>query len=196
LRSGEPLRAPALSPVSCWSVAQRDGKIFVTGKKEPAPSPKPQATDAPSTVVILGGGAAGFAAAEMLRRMSFAGGITMISADPDAPVGRPTPPKDFLAGTAPEDWPPLRPADWYSENRIDLRLGAKAVAIRPDARDVELAGGERIRYDRLLLATGAEPVRLDVPGADQPHVHTLRSLRDCRGIIAAAQSARRAVIHL
>src|SRR5262249_24585581 len=98
LRSDNPLRTPALSAVSCWSVAQRDGKIFVTGKKDPAPSPKPQATDAPSTVVILSGGAAGFAAAEMLRRMSFSGGITMISDDHDAPVDRPNLSKDFLAG--------------------------------------------------------------------------------------------------
>src|SRR5947209_3448202 len=195
LRTGEALRAPGLAPVACWTVEQRGGKIFVTAKKDEAPAPQRKPAGAePSAVVIVGGGAAGFAAAEMLRRMKFGGRITMLSDDDDVPVDRPNLSKDYLAGTAPEDWVPLRPDDWYRDNDIDLRLNTAMARIDPRARAVEIGGSERMQYDRLLLATGAEPVRLPVPGADRPHVYTLRSLKDCRAIIAATQGARRVVV--
>ena len=140
--------------------------------------------------MIVGGGAAGFAAAEMLRRRDYQGSIVMLSADDALPYDRPNLSKDYLAGNAPEDWVPLRPPDFYAEQRIDVRLRQQAVGIDTGARQVLLAGGGSVPYDRLLLATGAEPVRLSIPGADRPHVHTLRSLADCRAIIAAAKSAR------
>jgi NADPH-dependent 2,4-dienoyl-CoA reductase/sulfur reductase-like enzyme len=89
---------------------------------------------------------------------------------------------------------PLRPDDFYAENDIQLRLKTKVAGIDPRQRQVTLADGEQLSYDRLLLATGAEPVRLSIPGADAPHVHTLRSLADCRAIIAAAKDARRALV--
>jgi apoptosis-inducing factor 3 len=194
LRTGEALRAPALSPVACWTVEKRDGKIFVTVRKDEAPARQIKAGAAqPSAVVIVGGGAAGFAATEMLRRMKFGGRITMLSDDDAAPVDRPNLSKDYLAGSAPEDWIPLRPDDWYRDNGIDLRLNTKVTAVDVRAREVQTAG-ESFRYDRLLLATGAEPIRLPVPGGDLPHVHTLRTLSDSRAIIKAAQGARRVVV--
>src|SRR6185437_8955740 len=101
--------------------------------------------------------------------------------------------KDYLAGSAPEDWLPLRPDDFYQQADIDLRLGTTVTAIDPTARQLTTAGGV-IGYDRLLLATGAEPVRLPIPGANLPHVHTLRTLKDCRAIIDAAKSASRVVV--
>jgi NADPH-dependent 2,4-dienoyl-CoA reductase/sulfur reductase-like enzyme len=109
-------------------------------------------------------------------------------------VDRPNLSKDYLAGSAPEDWLPLRPDDFYSGAAIDLRLNSEVTSIDSKARAVVLAGGETIPYDRLLLATGAEPVRLPIPGADQPHVHVLRSLADCRAIIASSGGARRAIV--
>jgi NADPH-dependent 2,4-dienoyl-CoA reductase/sulfur reductase-like enzyme len=148
----------------------------------------------PERIVIVGGGAAGFAAAEMLRREGFAGVLTLLSADQDAPYDRPNCSKDYLAGNAPEDWMPLRPAEFYKDQAIDLRLAAEVTAIDAKARHVMLANGEPIRFDKLLLATGAEPVHLNVPGAEQPHVHVLRSLADSRAIIAAAKTARQAVV--
>lgn len=196
LRNGEALRAPALSPIACWSVEQRDGKIFVGEKlaqPKPAPLAKPAGT-APDRVVIVGGGAAGFAASEMLRRLSFQGSIVMLSDDDAPPVDRPNLSKDYLAGTAPEDWVPLRSDSFYAENGIDLRLKTKVTGIDAQARTVELAAGGMVPYDRLLLATGAEPVRLTIPGADLPHVHTLRSLGDSRAILEAAKTARRVVV--
>ena len=152
------------------------------------------AIDAPGRIVIVGGGAAGFAAAEMLRRQEYRGSIVMLSNEAAAPVDRPNLSKDYLAGSAPEDWLPLRPDDFYAEAKIDLRLNTEVTSIDTNARHVVTAGGETIPYDRLLLATGAEPVRLPIPGADQPHVHVLRSLADCRAIIALADGARRAVV--
>jgi NAD(P)H-nitrite reductase large subunit len=102
--------------------------------------------------------------------------------------------KDYLAGSAPEDWVPLRPLSFYSDNGIELRLEANVTGIDARLREVALADGDKIPYDRLLLATGAEPVRLSIPGGDLPHVRTLRSLADCRAIIARARTARRAVV--
>jgi NADPH-dependent 2,4-dienoyl-CoA reductase/sulfur reductase-like enzyme/nitrite reductase/ring-hydroxylating ferredoxin subunit len=194
LRSGEAVRAPALSPLACWRVEQQDGKIFVREKQEQA-KPRRRASSAePKSIVICGGGAAGFAAAEMLRRQGFSGDIAMLSSDSAAPVDRPNLSKDYLAGSAPEDWMPLRPDSFYDEANIDLRLDTDIAAIDTGARKIRTAKGESIAYDRLLLATGAEPVRLPIPGAEQANVHTLRSFADSRAIIAATAGARRAIV--
>jgi NADPH-dependent 2,4-dienoyl-CoA reductase/sulfur reductase-like enzyme/nitrite reductase/ring-hydroxylating ferredoxin subunit len=195
LRTGEAVRAPALSPLDCWSIEQRDGKVFVTGKRVGAkPAHRTPAEKAPDRVVIVGGGAAGFAAAEMLRRREFRGSIVMLSNDDAAPVDRPNLSKDYLAGTAPEDWLPLRPDEFYSDSGIELRLRSNVGSIDVRAREVALANGDRVPYDRLLMATGAEPVRLPISGADQPHVHLLRSVADSRAIVEAAKAARRVVV--
>lgn len=192
LATGEALAAPALSPLGCWDVSEQTGRIVVGAKRQPPP---PEKTGAASQhVVIIGGGAAGFAAAEMLRRHGFAGSVTMVSSDNDAPVDRPNLSKDYLAGSAPEEWVPLRNDDWYRDNAITLRLKSEATALDPRAREIGLGDGSTIHYDKLLLATGSEPVRLDLPGFGQPHVHTLRSLADCRAVIAQAQGARHAVV--
>jgi len=193
LRTGEAVRAPALAPLSVWKVEQRQGRIFVTQKQE-QPKTKKAPSDAPKRVVIVGGGAAGFAAAEMLRREGFGGEITMLSSDPAPPVDRPNLSKDYLAGSAPEDWIPLRPDSFYADENIDLKLSTNVASIDAKAHHVALANGGTVAYDRLLLATGAEPVRLPIPGADQKHVHTLRSLDDCRAIIATAKEAKRAIV--
>ena len=192
LDTGEALAAPALSPLACWQVERRKGRIIVGAKKQ---QPAPKKIGAPSgRIVIVGGGAAGFAAAEMLRRRGFAGSITMLSDDDAPPVDRPNLSKDYLAGSAPEDWVPLRGDDWYGEHGITLRLKTEVTALDPKAKSVTLAGGETLGFDRLLLATGAEPVKLPVPGADLPHVHMLRSFADSRALIAAAQGAKRVVV--
>jgi apoptosis-inducing factor 3 len=194
LRTGEATRAPALAPLSVWQVEQEDGRIFVRRKlDQPQPAKKAPA-GAPGRIVIVGGGAAGFAAAEMLRREGYGGQITMLSNDSAAPVDRPNLSKDYLAGNAPEDWVPLRPDSFYPDFAINLHLKTNVTAIDAKAGLVTLADGKTVPYDRLLLATGAEPVRLPIPGADQAHVYTLRSLADSRAIIVRAQSAKRAVV--
>jgi NADPH-dependent 2,4-dienoyl-CoA reductase/sulfur reductase-like enzyme/nitrite reductase/ring-hydroxylating ferredoxin subunit len=196
LRTGEAVAAPAFNPMPCWRVEKRNGTLFVREKIEPAK--RRAATKAPSAkperMVIVGGGAAGFAAAEMLRRQGFAGAVTLLSADDAAPYDRPNCSKDYLAGNAPEEWMPLRPREFYQDQSIELELRTEVAAIDASARKVTLADGRSMPFDKLLLATGAEPVRLDIPGADAPHVFVLRSLADSRAIIAKAQTARRALV--
>jgi len=196
LRTGEALQAPAFNPVACWRVEVRDGKLYVREKVKPAAPAARGATGAkaPDRVVIVGGGGAGFAAAEMLRRQGFGGSLTMLSSDDAPPYDRPNCSKDYLAGNAPEEWMPLRPTEFYRDNGIDLRLSAEVAAIDARAHNVTLADGTSIPFDKLLLATGAEPIRLDLPGAGAPHVRVLRSLADSRAIIELAKGARRAVV--
>jgi NADPH-dependent 2,4-dienoyl-CoA reductase/sulfur reductase-like enzyme/nitrite reductase/ring-hydroxylating ferredoxin subunit len=198
LRTGEAIAAPAFNPMPCWRVETRDGKACVREKIDRSTQRNASARGAaerhPDRVVIVGGGAAGFAAAEMLRREGFGGSLTMISSDDAAPYDRPNCSKDYLAGNAPEDWMPLRPSEYYEEQNIDMRLDTQATAIDPKTRQVTLATGDTLPFDSLLLATGAEPIRLDIPGAALRHVHVLRSLADARSIIAEAKRARRAVV--
>ena len=197
LRSGEAMWAPAFDPIPCWRVEHSDGRLFVRDRLPPAgraAPPKTAAAAAPECIVIVGGGAAGFAAADRLRREGYAGSLTLLSADDAAPYDRPNLSKDYLAGTAPEEWIPLRPDTFYAENAIDLRLGATVTGIEPAGRRILLADGTALPFDRLLLATGAEPVRPPIPGADGPQVRTLRSLRDSRALIEAAGAARQAVL--
>ena len=118
----------------------------------------------------------------------------MLSADDAAPYDRPNLSKDYLAGNAPEEWIPLRSPEFYADQRIALKLGTRVAAIDTKAQEVRLADGSGFRYGALLLATGAVPVRLDLPGADLPHIHYLRTFADSRGLVAAAMAARRAVV--
>jgi apoptosis-inducing factor 3 len=198
LETGEALRAPALDPVACWRVERTGDQVFVREKlSQPSSSSRPAAADSgqhPSSIVILGGGAAGLAAADMLRRESYTGPITMISADQDPPVDRPNLSKDFLAGEAKDDWIPLWPADRYAERRIELQLGSSVSSIDAAARAVHLENGTRREFGNLLIATGADPVRLPIPGHDSAKVYYLRSFADSRAIVDLALGAKHTVV--
>lgn len=194
LRTGEALRAPALNPVSCWRVERRDGNVYVQEKREAMPQRTVSSPHLPQNVIIVGGGAAGNAAAETLRKEGYTGGITILSADENGPYDRPNLSKGFLAGTAEADWIPLRSPDFYTKHGIELRLATHVAALDPANRKVRLADGSELAYGALLLATGAEPVRLSIPGAGLPHVHYLRTLGDSQAIVAKAQASRRAVV--
>src|SRR6266571_5287238 len=128
LRTGEAIAAPALSDTSCWKIEKRGEHFFVTGKigKNTARQPK----SSPASVVIVGAGAAGGAAAEMLRRQGYDGPVTMIGADEFLPYDRPNLSKDYLAGNAPEEWIPLRSGDFYREQKIETRTKTSAKANR------------------------------------------------------------------
>jgi len=146
----------------------------------------------PSSVLIIGAGAAGNACAEMLRREGYRGPVTLIDGDRDAPYDRPNLSKDFLAGTAPEDWLPLHPKEFYETQRLEILSGVTAQNIDAKARTVRLSDGSTRSYEMLLIATGATPIRLDVPGGER--IFYLRTLEDCRGIIDKAGNAKSAVV--
>ena len=203
-RTGDALRAPALRPLARWEVERLGDMVFVRGKIEPRdadlvnvpnePTVAARRGKHPDSVLILGAGAAGSAAAETLRREGYAGAITLVDGDPDAPYDRPNLSKDYLAGTAPEEWLPLRSVDFYREHGIDLVRGTHATSIDVNAKSVALVDGRTLTWDALLIATGAAPARLParIPGAR--HAHYLRTLADSRAIIAAAQRAHHAVV--
>lgn len=194
LRTGEALRAPALGGVGCWQVEQRGGKAYVTGKRVAGPKSSSANAGVPESIAIVGGGTAGQAAAETLRREGYAGPVTLLSSDTHLPCDRPNLSKNFLAGTAPAEWLSLRPAEFYQEQNIDVRLATQVVGIDPAQRQLQLSDGSRLAYGALLLATGAEPVRLDLPGAHLPHVHVLRTQADGEALATAAEGAQCAVI--
>jgi apoptosis-inducing factor 3 len=197
LKTGEALRAPALNPVARWHVERHDDQLVVTAKIERDPlAPTYPITGRrvnPGDVVIIGAGAAGTAAAEMLRRCGFHGGVTIIDPEADSPYDRPNLSKDYLAGNAPEEWIPIRPPDFYHQHQIEIVRGA-ATRIDPTKKVVDVDGRQSIPYGTLLLAPGSQPVKLTIPGADLPHVSCLRSLVDSRSIITAAKSAKQAVV--
>jgi len=192
LRTGEAIAAPALNDVSCWKIEKRGERAYITGKIDNKPARKPAVS--PSNVVIVGAGAAGNAAAEMLRRQGYDGPITLIGRDDSLPYDRPNLSKDYLAGNAPEEWIPLRPADFYGEQKIDTLTGIEVRAIDTKKSQVTLSDGRSLDYGALLLATGADPVHLEIPGHDLPHVCYLRTLADSRRIIEKAKNAKRVVV--
>jgi NADPH-dependent 2,4-dienoyl-CoA reductase/sulfur reductase-like enzyme/nitrite reductase/ring-hydroxylating ferredoxin subunit len=192
LRTGEAIAAPALNNVACYKIDKRGEQFFVTGKIDEKPVRKPKSS--PASVVIIGAGAAGGAAAEMLRREGYDGPVRLIGADEFLPYDRPNLSKDYLAGTASEEWIPLRSADFYREQKIDTFTNTSVTAIDPQEKKVTLTDGRSLGYGALLLATGAEPVRLAIPGGDLPHVYYLRTLTDSRRIIDKAKSSKRAVV--
>ena len=190
LVTGEPTRAPALSALPCFDVTSRDDKLYVLGRRDVATVRL--AGTGPTSVVIVGAGAAGNACAEALRRERYAGPIALVGAEATGPVDRPNLSKDYLAGSAPEEWIALRGEDFYREHDIDLVTSTRVTAIDVGRKHVELDGQASRPYGALVLATGAEPVRLTISGADAPHVLVLRTLADSRAIIAKALRVRSA----
>ena len=195
LTTGAATRPPAFDALARWRTDVRENVVYVTAPIEAAPLrvPAPRREDAPG-MVIVGGGAAGNAAAEFLRAEGYDGRVTILSADEHFPADRPNFSKGTIAGTIPQEYNFLRPAEFYRDRHIALRLNTRVERIDTVAHAVQLAGGERVSYDRLLLATGATPIRLDTPGAELPHVHTVRSLTDGEAIAAIAAGAKSAVV--
>ena len=192
LRTGEAIAAPALNDVACYSIEKRGDRFFVTGKIDKKQTRTP--ATAPASIVIVGAGAAGGAAAEMLRREGYSRPVAMVGADEFLPYDRPNLSKDYLAGNAPEEWIPLRPPEFYRDQRIDAFTNTSVTAINAKTKQVTLSDGRSLGYGALLLATGAEPVRLKIPGNDLPQVCYLRTLSDSRRIIEKAKNAKRVVV--
>lgn len=193
LKTGEALGAPALDPVGCWKVEIEGERVFVR-EKTSGSIPQRKPARSPKSVVIVGGGAAGEAAAEMLRREGYSGPVTILSDDAAPPCDRPNLSKDYLAGNAQPSWIPLRDEKFYREQDIELRLNTEVTSIKTDSSRVELADGNSLEYGALLLATGAEPVRLKISGADLSHVKYLRTQADSEAIIAAVEGGAKCAV--
>ena len=187
LDSGEAVRGPAFDPIPCWRVEESGGAIRVAERQAPS---APRATRATIDVgmVIVGAGAAGIAAADTLRKEGFQGRVTLVDRDPAAPVDRPNLSKDYLAGSAPEEWLTLRDEGWFAERDITL-VRARATALDVTRKTLDVDGGAPLKWDALLLATGATPVPPALAAQAHLPLLTLRSLADCRAIIAAADLA-------
>jgi apoptosis-inducing factor 3 len=190
LRTGEAVAAPALADLPCWKVERSGGLVVIRTKREATAR---KASSALPSVVIVGAGAAGAACAEMLRKEGYDGPITMLGDEAPGPVDRPNLSKDYLAGNAPEEWIPLGTREHWQELRVDLVIGDPVVSLDLQAKTVTTKSNRVISYGALLYATGAEPSRLAIPGADAPHVFTLRTLADARAIIARATSGAKRV---
>jgi NADPH-dependent 2,4-dienoyl-CoA reductase/sulfur reductase-like enzyme/nitrite reductase/ring-hydroxylating ferredoxin subunit len=193
LRTGEALRAPAFDPISRWRVEVVGDMAFVREKLTAAPGAAPPSAS-PDSILIIGGGAAGSAAADMIRREGYEGPVTIVSADSDLPVDRPNLSKDYLAGDAQDDWLPIWSSEQYAERNIELVLGRRAMSLDPNTRKVGLDDGSTRSYGALLIAIGAEPLHLPIPGASQVPVFYLRTWADGRAIVAKLAGAKRALV--
>ncbi len=146
------------------------------------------------TLVVVGAGFAGAKAVETLREEGFGGRVVLVGDEPDRPYERPPLSKDYLRGEAERETIYVHAEDWYAARDVELRLGAGVTALDVGARSVELAGGERIAYDGLLLATGAEPKRLPIPGAELDGVLYLRSVADSDALRARLERGGSVVV--
>ena len=197
LASGEALGAPALSPVDGYEVVQRAGQVFVTGKRAKAGTVRRVARPGartPRSVAIVGAGAAGNSAADELRLLGFEGAIALFDRDPEAPYDRPNLSKDYLAGTVQDAQLPLQPSGYHEERRIELVRGRQVTALDPGRKRLTFDDGTGREFDAIVLAPGADPVRLALPGEPGPPIHYLRTLADSRAIIKSAEGARRVVV--
>jgi apoptosis-inducing factor 3 len=198
LRTGEAIGAPALAPQVCYEVACPDGREVVARemKREPARGWRrpPVRKGQPRSVAIVGAGAAGTCAAQELRRLGYAGEVTLIDRDPHAPYDRPNLSKDFLAGTLTAKSLPLLPRAFFKAERVELLLGRSITRLDALRRRITLDDGSRRQFGAIVLALGADPVRVEIPGEKGPPIHYLRTLTDSRAIIKAAKGARRAVV--
>lgn len=145
-------------------------------------------------MVIVGGGLAAAKAAETLREEGFEGDVTVVTDEPHPPYQRPPLSKGYLQGSEGLDAVIVNPAEWYSDNGIDLRMSTRATAVDAGARRVTLDDGAALAYDGLLLATGSSARALPLPGADLPGVHTLRRIGDADALAAALRDGGKRLV--
>jgi apoptosis-inducing factor 3 len=198
LRTGMPLRAPAFDAIPRWRL-ERDGERLFVREKLPPLAQYPEANaskppHSPSSVVIVGGGAAGLAAADMLRRKGYVGPLTMISADDSNPYDRPNVSKDYLQQPIPDEWMNLRLPEYYGEQKIDVILNSRVSSIDTREKRVYLQDDRTYNFGALLLATGADVVKLSIPGARESDVYYVRSWSDARVLFHKIEAAKQIVV--
>ena len=192
IRDGQLVSPPGLNGIPSYETKVEGSHVWVrqSGK---GTIPMPEGEDG-RTMLILGAGAAGNSAAETLRREGFAGRIVMVTGEAHDPYDRTMLSKDLLSGEAPTKWLPLRGQKFYDRLKIEVMTEKQATAVNPASRTVTFADGSTMSADRILIATGAKPRTLPVPGADRAGCHTLRSRQDAEAILAELEAAGSAVI--
>ncbi len=198
VRNGDLLEPPALDGIAAFRVRIDGEDVYVDRSEEPRrgrtmPMYACDPAADPRLVVVIGGGAAAAAAVETLRQECFIGRILLISPEDQWPYDRPNLSKDFLAGELDAKWLPLRSPEFYASHTIERRI-ARVTDLDVATRMITLDDGSTLKPAAVLIATGAQPRRLAVPGADLPGVFTLRSREDAEALIAAAGKAKRAVV--
>jgi len=194
LQTGTAICAPAFDPIKGWRVEIIGDKVFARERLQQVKKAPIASDKVPKNVVIIGAGAAGFAAAFTLREEGYEGEIMMIFNDTSPPYDRPNLSKDYLSGNAPMDWLPLRPEEWYQANNIKLKSNTSVEKIDAQAKKLTLQDGSIISFDKLLIATGADPIKLTIPGAGIEHIHYLRTINDCDSLISSAKNVKCAAV--
>jgi NADPH-dependent 2,4-dienoyl-CoA reductase/sulfur reductase-like enzyme/nitrite reductase/ring-hydroxylating ferredoxin subunit len=197
--NGDLEEPPALDALVSYDLRVEGEQIFVRlpaaadDRRTPAMAGCDAAAD-PHLFVILGAGAAGYAAAQALREEGFRGRVLVITREDRAPYDRPNLSKDYLHGHAEPEWMPLRPDEFFAEHGIEILRGREVTRVEAGAKTLTFEGGETLKYDALLVATGGAPVRLNIPGSDLRNICVLRSFSDADAVIETATRARRAVV--
>jgi len=193
LKTGAAIEAPAFDPLERFAVRMSDDRVILEKKAEAASSRPARSTADARSFVIVGGGAAGFAAADQLRKRGFTGQISMISAELDAPYDRTLLTKDYLDGSFGDDRLPIA-RESLAALDVHFLCEKRATKLDPAGHVLTLSDGTHLPYTKLLLATGATPILPDFPGNDLPHVQCLRSLKDCRSLLAKAKPGCKLVL--
>lgn len=190
--TGRATEAPAFDPLPVWPVVVEGGRVRVAASEPVAPAPA-DTVEADGPFVVLGGGAAGHAAALALKEGAPGARCILVSEDAHAPYDRTILTKDYLDGKFGDDHLPIGAAS-LEDLGVEVRLSTTVDAIDRERRELRLAGGETIPYAKLLIATGSEAKRPEMPGAEQDHVRVLRSLADCRAVLARIGTATSVVV--
>jgi len=199
IKSGDKLEPPAFDHLPTYSVSKKGDDVVVeipesaSGTRPSARTTKNSGADG-RTFVIVGAGAAGYAAADALRQNKYQGRIVMITREKDPPYDRPNLSKGFLSGEYGDDSMPLRSKSFYDEADIELLLDTTVTKVDVKRKRVTTKTGATMSYDAVLLATGGKPRIPDIPGVKLKNIFTLRSYADARNIIAAANNANRAAV--
>jgi len=192
IKTGSLEAPPAMDDLCSCKVKIERGQVYIGPAIEPE-SPSLESTQR-EIYVIIGAGGAGNACAETLRREGFRGRIVMITEESELPYDRTSLSKGYMNGSVPLDEVPLRPEGYYSERAITVLTRRRVTGIDPRQQYVALDSGNSIPYDKLLVATGARPRRLAVPGAELEGVYSLRSMRDAIEIFEASRGIGRVAV--
>lgn len=199
ITNGNLIEPPALDALPHYEVKINGNDVQVKLPENDSPNRVPQMVSSDLTAdkrvfVIIGGGASGYAAAQTMREDGFKGRIKMITPETRTPYDRPNLSKDYLAGDAQPEWMPLRPDDFFKKHDIELLMEKTVKRVNHSAKEVILNDGEKISYDKLLVATGGRPRELKVPGSDLKNIFVLRSFAQADKNIANVEGAKNVVV--